>query len=373
MANFLTNLLSSFGKKEGESVLGIDIGSASIKVVQMHKKKGRAVLETYGEIALGPYVGQALGQATNPSTDKVAEAIVDLLREANATTKNCGLSLPISASLITFMKMPNVDERQLDTMVPIEARKYVPVSPSEVSINYWVIPKEETAFSEFQAGQTAGPDKSLDILLVAVHNDSIIRNQDIVKAAGITSTFSEIELFGSIRSVVEQSLSPQMIIDFGASKTKLYIVERGILRASHVISRGSQDITMAISKSLELSFIEAEEIKKKQGLTGNVKDQNLREIASITLEYIFSEIRRVLLNYQKKYEKNIGNIYLSGGGSELKGLKEMTESSLMAPVLMANPFAKVEYPAFIEGTLREVGPEFSVAVGLALRKLQEVN
>ncbi|MBM2817460.1 MAG: Type pilus assembly protein PilM, type pilus assembly protein PilM, partial [Parcubacteria group bacterium] len=176
-----------------------------------------------------------------------------------------------------------------------------------------------------------------------------------------------------IRSSLDQSLQPQMVFDMGASSTKLYIVERGIVRNSHVINRGSQDITMAASKSMGISFEEAERLKKTYGIVNGSKEKDLTEITSLTLEYIFSESSRVLLNYQKKFNKNISRAVLTGGGVNLKGLKDYAEKIFQIECLVGNPFDKVEFPAFLEDVLKTAGPEFAVAIGIALRKLQELE
>src|SRR3989344_3866484 len=107
MANFLEKVLagdvSSFLKSGGGSVLGIDIGSSSIKVVQLRRHRGAAVLETYGELSLGPYAGVEIGRATSLPAEKLAEALTDVLKEANVTAKSCALSIPLSASLISLI------------------------------------------------------------------------------------------------------------------------------------------------------------------------------------------------------------------------------------------------------------------------------
>ena len=96
------------------------------------------------------------------------------------------------------------------------------------------------------------------------------------------------------------------------------------------------------------------------------------EILGGTINYIFSETNRVILNYQKKYNKNISKVVLTGGGAGLKGLRELAAQQLAMPVENANPFAKVEAPAALAPVLGESGPEFTVAVGLALRSLQDI-
>jgi type IV pilus assembly protein PilM len=116
--NFLDKILG----KKNDSVIGVDIGSSAIKIVQIKKKKGKAVLETYGELALGPYAGIEIGRATSLPMDKIAEALSDVLREANTTTKQCGITLPLSSSLITFMTVPTTDDKQLGGMVTLDPK-----------------------------------------------------------------------------------------------------------------------------------------------------------------------------------------------------------------------------------------------------------
>ncbi|KKR46835.1 MAG: Type IV pilus assembly protein PilM [Parcubacteria group bacterium GW2011_GWA1_40_21] len=373
MDNLFKKVWNYFFSKKSPSVLGIDVGSSSIKLVQLKKKGGKAVLETYGEISLGPYAGFEIGRSTNLSADKVAEALRDLIGEANVTTKSCGLSIPVSSSLITFIKLPQTAEKQLETVIPMEARKYIPVPISEVSLNWWVVPEEQDERSEFQGNEGEKMEQGINVFLAVIHNDAIDRNAKVVKAANLESSFFEIELFSSIRSSLDQSLRPVMVFDMGASSTKLYVVERGVLRNSHIINKGSQDISMAVSKSMGISFEEAERLKREYGIASGGENKDLTEIASLTLEYIFSESSRVLLNYQKKHNKNVSRVVLTGGGVNLKGFKDYAQTIFQAECVIANPFEKVEFPAFLDDVLKTAGPEFAVAIGVALRKLQEME
>lgn len=373
MDNPFKNIINYFFSNKSDSVLGIDIGSSAIKLVQLKRKGGKAVLETYGEISLGPYAGFEIGRSTNLNEEKISEALKDLMSESNVTTKACGMSIPVGASLITFIKLPKSAEHQLDNLVPIEARKYIPVPISEVSLNWWVIPEEKNNPSEFQGEVADKQDQSINIFLAVIHNDAIERNRNIIKTVGLESDFLEIEMFSDIRSSLDQSLQSQMVIDMGASSTKLYIVERGILRNSHVINRGSQDITLAVSKSMGLSFEEAERLKRTYGISSGASEKDLTDIASLTLDYIFSETSRVLLGYQKKYNKNVIKVVLTGGGVNLKGVVDYAKKVLQTECVIANPFDKLEFPAFLDSVLKSAGPEFSVAIGIALRELQELE
>jgi type IV pilus assembly protein PilM len=366
----------NFLRKGSESVLGIDIGSSSIKVVQLKKNKGAAILETYGELALGPYADKEIGQATNLPPSKIAEALRDLLKESNATTTSCGVSIPFQSSLISLVKMPALPNRKLAEMIPIEARKYIPVPISEVALDWFIIPKEDMNFvspgSEAEENAKSAEGKSVDVLLVAIHNETLGRYSDIVRMANLNSSFFEIEIFSTIRAVLENSITPTAIIDMGAGATKLYIVEFGIVKSSHVINSGAQDITTTLSRSLGMSIAKAEEMKRDAGLESNSQNWNTEAIL-LVLGRIFSEANRVFIQYEKKYNKNIGRTILTGGGAALKGLLPVAKKDLETEVALGDPFSKTQSPAFLEEVLKEVGPEFTVAIGLALRKLQETE
>jgi type IV pilus assembly protein PilM len=370
MASFLGNLF----KSGGQSVLGIDIGSSSIKVVQLKKKGGKAVLETYGELALGPYAGIEIGRATNLPPEKIAEALKDLIKEANVTTNFAGISIAAASSLLSFIRMPDMDPKQLSTMIPIEARKYIPVPITEVALDWWIMPKEESSFSDFEKPPAPGEaqkDKGVDVLLVVIHNDVLSRMNQISQTVGLNSSFFEIEVFSSMRSVVEQGLEAVIIFDMGAASTKLYIIERGVLRSAHTVNRGSQEITLSLARSLGTSIGDAEHLKRTVGLSSAPEHKNIKDIVSLNLDYVFSETNRVIANFEKKYNKNISKVILTGGGSLLKGFLDLSRTKFETEVVQGDPFSKTEAPAFLEPILRTAGPEFAVAIGIALRKLQE--
>lgn len=376
---------SKFLKQDEPIALGIDIGSSAIKIVEIKKKNGQAVLKTYGELALGPYAGMSIGQAVLLSPEKIAQALVDLMKEkeVNVTTKKCGISIPFASSLMSVIEMPEVSTKQLAIMVPLEARKYIPVPISEVMLDWSVIPKSEVqadnspekygSTEENQFDATGAKSNSslpkVDVLVVAIHNETIARYQEIVAKAGLEAGFFEIEIFSTMRAVLDESLRPVMIVDIGAASSKIYVVERGIIRSSHTVNRGSQDITSAISKSLGITMEKAEIMKRQVGASG--ENKNLNDVIALTLDYIFTEVNNTLLAFEKKYNKTISKAILVGGGSALKGLSELAKNSFKTEVVSANPFNKVSTPAFLENIFRETGPEFAVAIGLALRKLAE--
>lgn len=363
--------------KHDESILGVDIGSSAIKIVQLGNDNGTAILETYGEIALGPYADSDVGQATNLPPKKLAEAFKTLLKEANVTTQTCGVAVPFASSLVKLIEVPPLDLQKLETVVPLEARKYIPVPISEVQLDYFVVPETEQRLflgSKDSTSADAEEMKSKLVLIVAMHNETLRKYTETITLAGLHPSFYEIEVFSNIRSTVAHSLAPVAIIDLGAATSKLYLVELGIILASHIIPVGSQDITRSLAKSTHISIAKAEEIKRQAGILTGVSNDDAARVshaATLTMEQIFAEARRVLLGFQKKYNKVITKVVLTGGGATLKGLPEFARQQLELETELAEPFKHVQAPAFLDDTLKGAGPDFAVALGVALRKLHE--
>jgi type IV pilus assembly protein PilM len=373
MTNRFDNLFKTFLKTE-KSVLGVDIGSSSIKVVQVRRKQGKAILETYGELSLGPYADKGIGTATKLDSNVLIEALNDVLKEANVTTTNSAISIPMKESLVTVIKMPRMQERQLAQMIPIEARKYIPVPISEVTLDWFVVPKMDFEFDDEGVPEGQHKIPQAEVLVVAIHNDVLQSYSSIVNNAKLNATFFEIEMFSTVRAVIESGdTSPVMIFDLGAGATKIYIVERGIIRDSHVINKGSQEITMNISRSMGVSIDFAEKMKRNYGRNTREQDEQIRQIIDLVFYPVLSETNAVLINFQKRYNKNISKVILVGGGVMLSGLEKMAQERLSLPVVYGKPFDKLETPAFLEEVLDETGLAFSTAIGLALRKIQEFD
>jgi type IV pilus assembly protein PilM len=362
------SFFSDLFAKKGGSVLGVDIGSSSLKVVQLRKEKGQAVLETYGELALGPYGGSEVGQATNLSAEQITETLKDLLREAKVTTTSCGVSIPFARSLLTLVELPyRSDAKEQKTVIELEARKYIPVPMSEVQFDYFIVPQAGPAQSPGEdASGAAAQNKKVQVLLVAVHNDELATLQKIVAGASLTASFYEIEIFSTIRATIDEPVKPVMILDVGAASTKSYVIEHGVVALSHTISIGSQDITRAISVSGNVSIARAEVLKKEEGLSGGALGG-----PELVFSRIFSEVRRVLIQYETAHKKSVTSIVLTGGGGVTKELGTYAKGIFSIDVRVADPFAKTAAPAFMRSVLEAIGPEFAVAVGLALRKLEE--
>ena len=361
---------STFFNKPQKSVLGVDIGTSSIKVVQLRRDRGKVILETYGAIALGPYADIEIGRATALPAEKIAEALKDVIREANVTTTDAGIAIPYSSSLISILRLPASVEKQLAQVVPIEARKYIPVPINEVMLDWFVVGG---------GGKSAEPSDKIEVLLVAIHNDTLAKFRTISSDAGLVTGFFEIEVFSAVRAALDHGIAPVAVVDMGAATTKFYVVERGLIHESHIINHGSQDLTLAASRALNISVAEAEERKRKFGLTGGGSTTDpggwaeLQKSLELSLSPLLSDISRTVAAYEARMNQSLSALILTGGGATLKGMQAFAQGKIQTEIRLADPFGKTEAPAFLEEILKEAGPEFCVAVGLALRRLQEIG
>ncbi|MBP6931502.1 MAG: type IV pilus assembly protein PilM [Candidatus Pacebacteria bacterium] len=360
-------LQSLFGKESNKSALGVDIGSSSIKLVQIKKQGGKAVLETYGALALGPYMQTDVGQVVNAPVDVIAQALTDLMKEANVTTNFGVVAIPSLSSFMSVISLPSsVDKDKFAEIIPNEARKYIPIPMSEVTLDWWPIPRQVESYEENEGG--VRPEVKNEVLLVAIHNDTLTKYKDVLTKVGLTADFFELEIFSSVRSTFSHDIAPVLFIDFGASKTKLSIVEYGIIRVFHIVNRGGADITKNISQSLSIPFKDAEQLKREVGIDRNA-NKDVAEVVSLSVEYMLSDANNIVLAFEKKYNKNISKVILSGGGALTKGLLARATENFRAEVVYGAPFSKTEAPAFLTPVLEVSGPEFAAAVGISLRQL----
>jgi type IV pilus assembly protein PilM len=335
--------------------------------------KERAILETYGALAVGPYANLKIGQAARLPEAKAVEMIQDLLKESGAKSKNAAVSISLRNTFITTIQLPAATSKSnLSDVVNIEARRYIPLPISEVVLDWWVIPKAIGASEEFKEKESA-PEKRdmVEILLVAIYKEAIENYKKLMAKAGLNIQLFEIEIFSAIRSSIGREVSPVLLIDFGASSTKMAISDYGVVRLVHTFDRGSQDLTMALSNSLAIDFERAEEMKQEIGFSTKPEHKEIVSIMEPIMQYIFSEASRFIADYRRKHGRPVGRAILMGGGSLIKGLVDVGVRNMGIETVLGDPFSKVEYPAILHAVLRQAGPAFATALGLALRGLQE--
>ncbi len=375
MASFLESMGKMLSIAHKGSIVGIDIGSSSIKVVEIEKVDEKVVLRNYGELSLGPRAGSAIGQATNLPTEKLAEALRDLLSGTGISVKHTVFAIPFSASLLSVVDLPDLSTKELQSMVPLEARRYIPVPITEVALDWWVLPKrkveQNVVMPSFGKSKVIG---KVEVIIAAIHNEIIKKYQEIKHAAQIPgdAVHFEIEIFSTMRAIVGRDLSSIIVIDIGAGSTKLVLVDEGVVRGSHIINIGGQDITSALSKSLGITFAQAEEMKCRAGIIGDEDGRDVAVAGGVILSNIMNESARFMENYEQKHNTKIKKIILTGGGASLKGIEKVASQKFTeTSVSVGDTFSRIDTPAFLAPTIKELSPYFAVAVGLALKGLEE--
>lgn len=337
-----------------DQIIGIDFGASSIKVVQLKNDDGVPTLVTYGELQLGPYGNLEVGEVPQLETARQTEALVDIIREASVTANSVAMAVPYTASFATTIDIDSLDEIEISKRLPIEARKYVPVPLSEVTFDWFPLSRNQAT-------------KTTKLLLVAIYNDALNRLRSVMFGAGLSVTYTELEPFSAVRSSIMQDDVDVALVDFGAMSTKLYIVHDGVLQKIHNLRPTGSELTAAIQRATGGTFVAAEEMKRRVGLVeGSEAQQTVVEMRSI-LERGLREIDKVMDAYEGETGVQIGRVLFLGGGSFMPGMDTFAADILQRAVVVADPFSKVAFPAFLEDTLKETGPSFSVAVGAALR------
>jgi type IV pilus assembly protein PilM len=358
--------LQLWGKPQ--SVVGVDIGTSSIKVVQLRKEKEQAVLETYGDLAAGPYAGQLSGQTPPLASEKIVEMLKDLFREAGVNAAKSAVAISLKSSFVTIIKLPLVAKEEMGSMIQFEARKYIPVPLSEVQMDWWILPSVSNKDGAVGAVEKGGKPAT-EVMLVAIHKEVLEKYRDIISKLGLEAPIFELEIFSSARSSLYRQAVPVMIIDLGASSTKMSVVDYGVIRATYLVNHGSQSLTATIAKALNIGFERAESMKLEIGLSQKPEHKELVSVMEPQLNLIFSEAKQLMSSFRKKYNTSIGRIVLTGGGSLLKGITDFAVKSFGTETVLADPFSRTEYPPFFEEALKENGPIYGSAVGLAFRAL----
>jgi type IV pilus assembly protein PilM len=362
----LSKLFDSLNKKGQSfgSVVGIDIGSSAMKVVELQERKGVITLITYGEVQLGPYAEQPIGESVLLEVKQEQEALVDIIRESAVQARQAVFAMPLSSSFVTNVNLQVGPEADLQAMVRVEARKVIPASLSEVTLDW----AEVDMPTDKSKKKTSDPE-SRNVLIAAIQNSALERFNILMQFAGLKQPPAEIECFSAIRGVFKSSDPNIAIIDIGAVSTKLYIARQGMLARMYRIRAGGVVATKKISESLQLNFEQAEELKCQA-------DENSENYAELkrahydSYDRAFREFNQVIREYEKNTNYNLSVVYLTGGGAEFPGMQAYVKEALGREVLLANPFTKVAYPAFMEDTLKKIGPSFTVALGAALRDFE---
>lgn len=358
LSNIFSNLKKTSEKTNSGSVVGIDVGGSAVKVVEIEETPKTIMLRTYGELQLGPYAEKALGEVVVLDPLKKMEAITDVLREAGVNSKEGYLAMPLSSSFLTVIPIVLNGQENIASRIPVEARKYVPLPLTDVTLDW-----SELTSPDVKNASTH------EVLLAAIENKALTEQRELLRSLNIVGDVNEIEAFGLIRSLWRSGDTVSAIIDIGARSTKLYIVRNGILERLHRVVIGGKEITNALGKKLNISFEEAESLKRSYNRN---EEQGAMIFDTMTniLNSPLSEFARSINQYESRFGISIDRVVISGGVANTPYCLDYIRDKLGKSIESADPFAKVAYPAFMEDTLKMIGPSFGVALGAALRKFQ---
>ena len=354
-----------FPKILPKKFLGIDIGTSAIKIVELSSFAGRIKLENYGEV-LAKVLYQKPFRTFEKSTlllssEEISRAIKAILEEAKIKTENCFFSIPDFATFFTTFELPGMTAEELPQAVEAEARKQVPMPLREVTLDWQLI----------EGKASDKKDTKLKILLAVVPNEIISQYQEIAALSNLKLLALETEIFGLIRSLIEKEEKRIIgLIDIGARTTICSIIENRILKVSHSFDLSGDDLTERIAKGLSLTEEIAENFKKKYGILipqPSLEEKDIQEILLPLIDIIFRESEKIFKNFYLKEGKEIDRIILAGGTAFLPGILEYFQDYFKKDIGIANPFSKTFYPPILEKTLKEMGPSYAIAVGMALR------
>ena len=353
-----SNLFSSLAKKSRSSngVVGIDIGSSSIKVVELQESEGILSLSTYGELQLGPYADKEVGQSVTLSSEKEQQALVDIIRESAVKASNAVFAMPLSSSFVTIINFSAEPDEDISSRIRVEARKYIPVPIGEVTLDWAEIDSTTDDKNKVQR----------DVLVAAIQNEALNRFKILMQFVNLKEPPTEIECFSSIRGAYREKEKNVAIIDIGAVSTKLYISKDGLLQRMHRVRAGGAIATKRIAGALEQSFEEAE-VTKRSVTKDDEKFSEIQHAHHSCYERAWEEFRMFIREYEEITATPLDAVYLTGGGSIFPTTKSFLESTLQKDISSVSTFDKVAYPAFMEDMVTELGPTFHVALGAALR------
>jgi len=346
------------GKKK--KVVGIDIGSSSIKLVELSDGKEGCRLQNVG---LSPLPPEAIVDGALMDSVTIIDTIKDLISSTKVKTKDAVASVSGHSVIVKKISLPFMTESELEESIKWEAERYIPFDINDVNIDFHIF------------GASPDNPETMDVILVAAKKDIINDYVSVIMEAGLNPMIMDIDAF-ALQNMVELNYEIGKeelvaIANIGAAVTSINILKNDISAFTRDVFKGGNQVTEEIQRQLHIDYEEAENIKTgaKVDIASQSVVQNVMRTAS---ESVVGEIANSLDFFQSSttYEK-ISKLYLSGGGSKIKDFDILLQQHVGIPVEIVNPFKKVGYSEkdFDVDYLKEIGPMMAVGVGLATRRV----
>jgi len=354
-------------------MFAIDFGARSIKVAKVHKVSDGYELENYG-VTLSPEGAIANGEIFNPIV--VADALTKLIKDSGIRDNKAIIAITGQKVIVREIVFPLMEDKELMAGVMWEAPKYVPYDLDESIIDA----EKVEEFVEKDG------NKMMRVLLVATPKSIIQPYMEVLRKARIKPKIVDIVSSANIRAFKnnlsdkkeeeQDNLILDIILSIGASNTNLTLVEKGNLKFTRDILVGGIDITKAIAKSLNLSFDEAEKLKRETKIalgkeTEEEKKSESEKIIVKILNQITKEVRKSLSYYKTQSQKvKYNKMILSGGCANIDNIKEYLSEQFEIPVIIGNPFEgiKIDERAFDVERIKKLKDILATVIGLAMRE-----
>ena len=354
-------MLRGFGTAKASQVLGIDISSTTVKLLELSREGDRYRVESY---AVAPLPPEAVVEKNVNQVETVGTLINDLVVRSKTRAKHAVAAVSGSAVIIKTVAMPaGLSEEDMEAQLTIEADQYIPY------------PLEEVALDFEELGPVPGRDDQVNILLAACRQENIESRVDALEVAGLTPAIMDVEVFALERALA--LLQTQMpasgsqtiaMVDIGASMTTLSVFADGESVYTREQLFGGKQLTDEIMNRYDLSFEEAGRAKKQGGLPEDYE----REVLEPFREAVVQQVSRSLQFFFSSSEyTQLDAVVLCGGVSAIEGLSNLIQERLNTPTIVANPFADMSVgPRVNAQALAKDAPAMMVACGLAMRSVR---
>lgn len=349
----------SFGKT---SYIGVDVGTTSIKAAEISSVGGKYTLLNYGSIGLTGYLDRPNNviqtSSLRISDVETAKLLKMLVEKMGLKDKTAVAMLPAFSAFTSLVTIPLMSIKETAQAIPFQARTVIPVSMSEVAID-WI------SVGEFEDAKGIRMQK---IFIIGVPNDNLAVYQSLFKKAGMNLKMAEIEAMSLARSLTKKEDADVLILDIGALSSSITIAGQGMPKYAAQTDFAGNSLTQALTKGLGINIRRAEALKRQRGLSGMGGEYGLSTLMLPFLDVILNEVRRAKAIYEDEYLGKVTKILLIGGGSELPGLKDYMSSQFDIPVEKANPFDKVAFDPRIASIVPLLSGNFSGSIGAGMKE-----
>lgn len=344
-------------------VVGIDIGSHSIKLVRLKKVKQGYMLLNLGIIPLPP---EAIVDGAIIDAEGVIEALKNLIKSEEIKTKDVVTAVSGTSVIVKKINLPVMSESDLQASINWEAEQYIPFDIEDVYMDYQILRSSEE--------EEPGSKELMEVLLVAAKKEKVEDYTSLILEAGLNPLVVDVDVFAIENSYeinhgipTEQTIA---LVDIGASVMNINIIKDGVTTFTQDTSIGGQLYTETLQKRFNLSFEQAEALKMGVEVRGVSPTEILPILTSVTAD-IAMKIQQSFEFYRTASvsERDIDKIVLSGGCAKLQGIYQYLSDRLSIPVEIADPFERILFDEkqFDPEYLMELAPLAAIGVGLASR------